>query len=373
MIHKIKILLLSDPSSSHTVKWANSLSKNGIEVYLFGLSTDNPIGYDPKVNLISEPIPSEIKSQSDGSLQKSIYLKVLPKIKSLIKKINPEILHSHYASSYGLLGTLTGKKPFVVSVWGNDVFDFPKKSFIHKKILQYVLKKADRIYSTSKVMGEETNKYTQKEIRIIPFGVDTHVFKPFEVKKIFEENTLVIGCVKSLSFKYGIEYLIDAFQIIKKKLPERKIKLLLVGDGLLKNDLMNRAKKNNIDNDVVFFGAVPHSKVPEMYNMIDIAVFPSVWESFGVSNLEAASCGIPQVASNVGGFPEIIEDAKTGILVEPANPTSIAEQVIKLINDEDIRIKMGKAAREKVITEFDWNKNVVQMIIEYEKILSERK
>lgn len=373
MIHKIKILLLSDPSSSHTLKWANSLVNKGIEVYLFGLSSENPIGYDSKVNLITEKIPSAIKSQSDGSLKKSIYLKVLPKIKSLIKKINPDILHSHYASSYGLLGALAGKKPFVVSVWGNDVFDFPKKSFIHKKIIQYVLKKADRIYSTSKVMAEEINKYTQKNIQIIPFGVDTDVFRPFEVKRIFEENTLVIGCVKSLSFKYGIEYLIDAFQIIKNKLPERKIKLLLVGDGLLKNDLMNRASKLNIENDVLFFGAVPHSKVPEMYNMIDIAVFPSVWESFGVSNLEAAACGIPQVASNVGGFPEIIEDGKTGILVEPANPTAIAEQVIKLINDDDLRNKMGKAAREKVIRDFDWNKNVEQMIFEYENILSERK
>lgn len=367
-----KIILLSDPVSSHTQKWANSLALKDIEVYLFGLVTDEPNGYNSNVNLIVEKIPASVKLQSDGSLQKSIYLKVLPKIKSIIKKINPDLIQSHYASSYGLLGALSGFKPFIVSVWGNDVFDFPRKSIIHKQILKYVFRKADRIYSTSKIMAKETNRYTNKKIRIIPFGVDTDVFKPFDVKKIFDEDSLVIGTVKSLSIKYGIEYLLEAFQLIKENFPVKKIKLLLVGDGTLKASLHSKANELNINDDVLFYGSVPHSKVPEIYNTIDIAVFPSIWESFGVSNLEAAACEVPQVASNIGGFPEIIEDGITGFLVEPQNPFAIAEKVTELINDESLRRKIGKAARKKVIAEFDWNKNVDQMISEYEQILKER-
>lgn len=361
--------MLSNIEATHTQKWANSLVLKGIEVYLFGLVTDEPNGYNSNVNLIVEKIPASVKSQSDGSLQKSIYLKVLPKIKSIIKKINPDLIHSHYASSYGLLGALSGFKPFIVSVWGNDVFDFPKKSTIHKQILKYVLRKADRIYSTSKIMANETNRYTNKKIRIIPFGVDTNIFKPFPVKKIFDENTLVIGTVKSLSIKYGIEYLLEAFQLIKKNFPVKKIKLLLVGDGTLKVSLKRKANELNINDDVLFYGSVPHSKVPKIYNMIDIAVFPSIWESFGVSNLEAAACEVPQVASNIGGFPEIIDDRITGFLVEPKNPVAIAEKVVALINNESLRETTGKAARKKVIAEFDWNKNVDQMISEYEQIM----
>ncbi|MGQ9798932.1 MAG: glycosyltransferase [Ignavibacterium sp.] len=367
-----KIILLSDPTSSHTQKWANSLAIKGLEVYLFGLVTEVPNVYNSNVNLIVEKIPASVKSQSDGSLQKSIYLKVLPKIKSVIKKIKPNILHSHYASSYGLLGALSGFKPFIVSVWGNDVFDFPGKSVVHKQILKYVLRKADRIYSTSKIMANETNRYTNKKIRIIPFGVDTNIFKPFPVKKIFDEDTLVLGTVKSLSIKYGIEYLLEAFQLIKKKVPEKKIKLILVGDGTLKVSLQRKANDLNINDDVLFYGYVPHSKVPEIYNMIDIAVFPSIWESFGVSNLEAAACEVPQVASNIGGFAEIIEDGITGLLVEPKNPVAIAEKVTELIKNESLRKKIGKAARKKVIAEFDWNKNVDQMISEYEQIMKVR-
>ena len=372
MNSKKKIILLSDPSSSHTLKWANSLALKGLEVYLFGLVTEEPNGYNSNVNLIVEKISASVKTQSDGSLQKSIYLKVLPKIKSVIKKIKPDIIHSHYASSYGLLGALSGFKPFIVSVWGNDVFDFPGKSFVHKQILKYVLRKADRIYSTSKIMADETNRYTNKKIRIIPFGVDTNIFKSFPAKKIFDEDTLVIGTVKSLSIKYGIEYLLEAFQLIKNKFPEKKIKLFLVGDGILKESLQRKANDLNINDDVLFYGSVPHAKVPEIYNMIDIAVFPSIWESFGVSNLEAAACEVPQVASNIGGFPEIIEDGITGFLVEPKNPVAIAEKVTELINNESLRKKIGKAARKKVIAEFEWDKNVDQMISEYEQIVKER-
>ncbi|AFH49784.1 Glycosyltransferase [Ignavibacterium album JCM 16511] len=346
--------------------------KYDIDVYLFGLGENIPEGYHHKVNIINVKIQNSTKLQADGAFQKSIYLKSLPNILSLVKKIKPDIIHSHYASSYGLLGALTNFHPFFVSVWGNDVFDFPKKSSLHKWILKFVLKKADRIYSTSKVMANETKLYTSKEIGIIPFGVDTEVFKPITISKMFDEDTIVLGTVKSLSYKYGIEYLLEAFKIIKEKLPDKKIKLLLVGDGILKSSLQKKAEELKISNDVVFYGSVPHNKVPEIYNLIDIAVFPSVWESFGVSNLEAAACEKPQVASNVGGFPEIIDDGVTGFLVEPGNPKDIADKVIELINDKSLRIKMGRAARKKVVEEFNWNNNVEQMISEYQKVIKGR-
>ena len=370
-MNKLKILILADPNSSHTQKWANSLSEKGINVYLFGLGENIPEGYNSKVNIVNKKISQSTKSKVDGSFQKSIYLKSLPNIRSLIKKIKPDILHAHYASSYGLLGALTFFKPFLVSVWGNDVFDFPKKSFIHKTILKFVFSSADKIFSTSKVMADEIGLYTNKKPVIIPFGVDTNVFKPFSVKRIFDDNTIILGCVKSLSFKYGIEYLLDAFAILKSKLKTERIKLLLVGDGTLKNSLIQKAMQLKIQDDVIFYGAVPHSKVPEIYNMIDIAIFPSVWESFGVSNLEAAACEVPQVASDIGGFKEIIEDGVTGFLVEPKNPEAISEKVIEFIQNETLRKKIGKCARQKVIEDFNWNRNVEQMIAEYNNIIVE--
>ena len=100
-----------------------------------------------------------------------------------------------------------------MSVWGSDVYDFPKVSFLHRCILKYTLKKADKILSTSHVMALETHQYTPKEIEITPFGVNTDLFKKIPVHR---DDTYIIGNVKTLLPKYGIDVLIKAFQLVVK-------------------------------------------------------------------------------------------------------------------------------------------------------------
>ena len=202
----MKILLLADPVPSHTVKWVNSLSQAGIEVLLFGLSEYNHDLYNHDINIEIYKTPDDIKSKKDGSLLKSFYISAYPSLKRALNKFQPDILHSHYASSFGLLGTLCNFHPFFISVWGNDVFDFPQKSLMHKYLLKYILSKTDMLFSTSRTMAKETNLYTNKKIDIIPFGIDTEIFKPKIVKKIFNEGDIVIGTIKALEYNYGIEY-----------------------------------------------------------------------------------------------------------------------------------------------------------------------
>ena len=130
----MRILLLSNPSSPHTIKWANSLAAEGIEVYVFGLEEYDSVQYNKNVTINIINISSDTRLLADGAIQKLIYLKALPALRYYIKKVNPDILHAHYASSYGLIGALTGFRPYFISVWGNDVFDFPHKSFFHSKV-----------------------------------------------------------------------------------------------------------------------------------------------------------------------------------------------------------------------------------------------
>lgn len=370
---EIKLLILSDPSSSHTSKWVNSLYRKGIQLKLFGLSDYNKEEYDNGIEIKIVDFSKSAKKKSDGDLRKLIYLKAISELKKIIKSFNPDIVHAHYASSYGLLGALSRFKPFLVSVWGNDVYDFPKKSLIHKKAFQFVMNASDRIFSTSKIMADEISKYTDKSIKVIPFGVDTDVFKPFPVNKIFEPDTIVLGAVKSLSYKYGNDTLIKAFKIVCEKLKHYKLKLLLIGDGVLRQDLEKLVNELNLNRDVKFLGLIPHHQIPIYHNIIDIHIYPSVWESFGVSNLEAAACEKAQVASNIGGFTEILSDGVDSFLVNPNSPEQFAEKIIMLITDPNLRIKMGKEARNNVIRNFNWSDNVETMINEYLSIMEQKK
>ncbi|ABB44696.1 Glycosyl transferase, group 1 [Sulfurimonas denitrificans DSM 1251] len=364
----MKLLLLSDSNSVHTIKWATSLAKSGIDIIIFSLAELSVKDYDNIKNINIKTL-GEILSRDESTLSKLKYLKALSAIKEIIKEFQPDILHAHYASSYGLLGALSGFSPFVLSVWGSDVFSFPLKSPLHKFILKYNLKKADKILSTSHVMAKETKLYTNKEIEVTPFGVDMEQFKPMEVKSLFEKDNIVIGTLKALETKYGIEYLIRAFKIVSEKYSNLPLKLLIVGGGSLELELKQLVKDLKIDNKTIFTGKIPFVEVPIYHNMLSLFVSVSQSESFGVAIIEASSCAKPVVVSNVGGLPEVVEDGVSGFVVPPKNPQETAEAIEKLALDKNLRERIGKNGRERVKNLYNWSDNVRQMIGIYEELL----
>lgn len=368
---KIRVLLLADPGSYHTIKWANALSKKGIEIFIFGLSGYNLETYKSiNVTVYSEGLNSSIFKMRDGAFSKSIYLKTIPKLNRYIKRINPDIIHAHYASSYGFLGTLTRFHPYIISAWGSDVYDFPRSSVINKYIFKYNLRNADIILSTSNIMAKEISKYTSKEIVITPFGIDTEKFKPEKVESFFNEDDVVIGTVKLLEKQYGIEYLLHAFSILKKDLKEFNIKLLIVGSGTEEEKLKKMADELNIQKDTVFTGFIPNDDVPRFFNMMSIAVFPSIKESFGVSALEANACQIPVVVSDAPGFTETIENEVNGLITRKGDIKSLTSAVKSLITNNELRIKLGESGRDIVVKKYLLKDNIELMSNIYNKLLS---
>ena len=366
----MKILFLSDASSIHTKRWVNSIVERGATIRLFSLKPVNTADYpDHDFTFTQFDLQKRF-----GGLSKINYLKVLPELKKVIRDFKPDILHAHFATSYGLLGALSGFHPFVLSVWGSDVFDFPKKSSLHKSVLEYNLKKADKILSTSHVMARETENYTGKEIEVTPFGIDTLRFRPEKADRAaltpFSEDDLVVGTIKLLETKYGINYLIEAFSTVVRKHPDLPLKLLIVGDGSERKNLESLAEKLEIKDKVYFAGMADYSKVPSFHKVIDIYAALSILdsESFGVAIVEAEGCGKPVVVSNAGGLPEVVEDGKTGFVVEKKNAAAAAEKLEKLVLDAKLREKMGKSGRERVIELYDWNENVAQMMKIYQNI-----
>ena len=303
----MRILILSDSDSPHTLRWAKSINGKNIIVAIFSIHKPNYELYKdtPNIFLFSLNLEREIQFKGEAAFSKLYYLKAVKKIKEVINNFKPDILHSHYATSYGFLGALTGFHPYIISVWGSDIFSFPNHSIIHKQLLKYNLSNADYILSTSNVMKEETKKFTNKDIIVTPFGVNINIFCPKKVNSIFGPDDFVIGTIKTLEKNYGLEYLIKAFHLIKEKYSEKRLKLILVGKGSEKSSLENLVRKLGIQDDTVFTGFIDSTFIPEYHNMIHINVIPSINESFGVSAVEAMACGKPVIASNIGGLKEI--------------------------------------------------------------------
>ncbi len=362
----MKIIFLGEAGSIHTIRWVNSLSEKGIEVILVSLKGEvDTVGkINDNVKVIYLPFGTKL----------GYYLNIFA-FKKIISKEKPDLINAHYASGYGTLGRLSGFNKKLLNVWGSDVYDFPNESKIKKRIIEKNLKNYTAIASTSYCMAEETKKYLEnksKEIFITPFGVDTEKFKNLNIEK--KENEITIGIVKTLTEKYGIEYLIKAIKELENILGienYKKIKLLIYGKGELKNKLEDLTKELQIEDKVIFKGYISNEDVPKALNEMDIFVVPSILdsESFGVAAVEAMACEVPVIVSDADGLKEVVVNNETGFVIPKRSSKEIANKIKILIENNDVVKKFKKNARERVLKLYDWNKNVENMIKIYKELL----
>ena len=365
----MNLLILSDANSIHTQRWAFSLKEEGYNVRLFSLFKPNDeiekLYNQFGIKVYSCNLKHRVKNIRKPNLTKLIYFISIPKIKKIIKSFSPDIIHAHYASSYGLIATIINFRPFILSVWGSDLYDFPRKNFINKWLLNKVIKSADCICSTSKAMVKIISEdYNRFDCKVIPFGVDTKLFIPTAQKVL----PFTIGTIKSIEEYNGIDCFLEAARIIVYDKKYIHVKFLIVGKGTLFKKMQDKCKELSLENYVKFEGQVSHQNIVKYYQKLSIFIAVSTRESFGVSVLEATSCGIPAITSNIGGLPEVNIDQKTGYLIPPNNPSILAEKIIMLYEEKNLRNEMGNYARNRVLQNFDWKLNVDQLINIYKSL-----
>lgn len=354
----MRVLILAPSRSIHTHKWALYYKDKGIEVkvvtFFDHYSEENAKEVDTVI--LPKLLPGKLS-----------YFTSVFALRKVLKSFKPDILHAHYVSSYGFIGALANYKPFYISVWGRDIFQFPLQNSLNKSIVTYTLKKADVICSTSHIMAKETNKYTDKTIPVTPFGVDMSKFKPIPGLK--DETLLTIGTVKALSDKYGISDLIHAFARVHSV--QKQTRLLIVGDGPQRAEYEELTKALGIDSVTTFTGRVPNNEVPTYINQMDVFAVPSTEdsESFGVAAVEAMACGVPPVVSNVGGLPEVVIEGETGFVVPKESPDQLADAMLTLLKDKEHRLKMGLSGIEHVKAHYNWTDNAEGMINLYDQTL----
>lgn len=371
----MRILLLSDTYSEHTEKWALSLAKSGVEVGLFSFNKASYNWYAgvPNVELLFEPV--DVISGT-GINEKLGYFKYLPVLKAKIKAFKPDILHAHYATSYGLIAALCGFKPFVVSVWGSDVYDFPKQNFVYRRILTYVLKKATAVTSTSICMKDEAVNYTKNTIEVVPFGIDIDKFNRADDQLPFKNpGEVIIGNIKPLETKYGVSILIRAFSEVVKKYPAKRITLYMVGEGSEKENSERLAEQLGVKPNIIFTGRIAYSEIEEYHKKIDIFVSLSILdsESFGVSLVEAMASKSCVIASNVSGFNEVLGgNNDCGILVTKGSVSEAVNAICHMIDHPEKALEKVGKARKRAVELYNWENNVKQMIGVYHRVLKHK-
>lgn len=359
----MKVLFLSDAASPHTRKWLSGLKNRGLDVTLFSL-TPNDDDFYKKLN-----IPLTALSHNAGTnriVHKLLYFRSLPVIRKMARAFSPDIVHAHYASSYGLLGSLTVKGAYCISVWGSDVYAFPKGGWIYRYLLGFSLNRADLLFSTSNNMALETFKYTKNRIEVIPFGIDLTAFSMKE-RILKKEEPIRFASAKSLVPIYNVSIVVSAFRKLQALHPTTKMELHIAGDGPEKKKCEQLAGEE-LDRTVFFEGRIIPEKMPDFYRSKHVLVNIPETESFGVSILEASASGLAVIATRAGGIPEVLNHNQTGLLLDHIDEDKVTEAMDYFVADTERIRQFGLNGRAYVEENYDFEACLDKQIEQYQKL-----
>jgi N-acetyl-alpha-D-glucosaminyl L-malate synthase BshA len=229
---------------------------------------------------------------------------------------------------------------------------------------------SDKVVCVSKQVKDylESAGVKKEKLEIIYTGIDTDKFKPFSdynLRREFNinENTIIIGIVAVLR---AAKRHIDLLEAVKEI---DNVKVVIVGNGPQEMNIKNFIKKNNLENKVLMLGH--REDIDKILPNFDIFVLPSNLEALGTALLEAQACGVPVVASRVGGIPECVSEDKTGFLFEKENVKDLREKLINLIENKNLRDEFSKNARKWIENNFSTQKMVKDTENLYKRIINE--
>ncbi len=260
---------------------------------------------------------------------------------------------------------LSGFKGRVVVSWHSDVVKQKKLMTFYKPFMMKLLKRADCIITATKghIDGSDYLPGFRRKCRIVPYGITPEDYllverSPFLTGRLNDKKNIKVFFTGRLVYYKGVDILLKAFTMTEN------CELFIAGTGEMEQELKDFAKRNNIEKKVHFLGFLPDNELKQAYADCDIFVLPSVAksEAFGIVQLEAMVYGKPVINTKLpSGVPYVSVHGKTGLTVPPSDAKALAEAINTLAADEKMRESFGKAAAERVMTEFS-EKNVIRKL-----------
>ena len=310
-------------------------------------------------------------------------LSLANKVVQVARAFELEIIHAHYAIPHATAALLSkqvleasGHTPVprvITTLHGTDITVVGNDPS-YSEIVAFSIEKADGATAVSESLRRSTRSElnVQREIAVIPNFLDCSVFRRIDVAELRrritpDRATKVVIHVSNFRPVKRIDAVVAIFARICRNLPAR---LLLVGDGPELGTVFRVGRELGVHDRIDAIGA--QEAIIPLLSAADVFLLPSAQESFGLAALEAMSCGVPVVASNVGGLPEVIEPGVTGFLHPPTDLDAMAESAIAVLTDPALHASIANAARESVCARFSADQIVPTYEAYYESVMEKR-
>ena len=359
-----ELVYAHDGISSYDKLFLNSLKKK-YDVYLFTFHpSPNCVPEGVKIVKMRDFVPEMNLHPFEGARKHFLTPLRAYALKKNLDKVKPDVLIGCWASTYGFYSAYSNFHPFILFVWGSDVLVFPRKYFPLKPFVVYSLLKADLVVVDSEVQREAVIKLGREPSKIVKFPwVDLSEFKRHEVqrRKIRREcgwgdDDIVVISLRFHRPIYGVEYLIDAVPRVLAK--NKNVKFLILGEGPLTNTFKTKMANFIRSGHVRFVGAVPHNKVAEYLSAADIYVSTSFSDGTSASLLEAMACSLTPLVTEIPGNTEWIENEVNGLLVPVADSKRLAEKILLLASDHELRAGLQINANTTIKRRVNWARNI---------------
>ncbi len=355
----LRICFLADGQSIHTQRWCDYFSGQGHEIHLITFRK------------------SEIKSATvhfidvgginvSGGNWKTLLS--VPKIKKILQQIKPDILHAHYATSYGIAGVLCNFKPYIITTLGSDILLSPQNSIIIRTLLKFVFRKAVWITAMAEHMktviialGADASK-----VSVVPFGIDPIVFNANN--RQLPDDKFVITSTRNFEDVYNIPHLLKAVSLIKDQIPN--VKLNLIGEGSQRKKIEQMVIDLNLSNCTTFYGKIPQPQIAALLNQSHLFISVSLSDGNNISLNEAMACGTLCITTDIPANTQWITDNENGFLVKINDVKSLAEKILLSYHDYDKIQAIASAINFDIIEKRAiWSKNMKMVEVKYLSIL----
>lgn len=336
----MKICFFADGESIHTVRWCKHFQSLGHEIHLISFK---------KVELenVSVYYIDTGKITVGGGNWKVLFK--YREIKKILKSIQPAIFHAHYATSYGITGALTNYHPFVITALGSDVLISPKESAIYKFLLKFAFKKADWITAMAEHMKVAIKNLgiPVSKIDTVPFGIDPFIFNNH--KRALSKAHFVVTSTRNFEKVYNLPHLLKAIALVKKQIPE--LRLNLIGDGSMKNEIIAEIADLEIADITTLYGKVPQPQIADVLQQSHLFISVSLSDGNNISLNEAMACGAFPIATNIPANTQWINHGINGFLVEINDVNTLAQLIVNSYQNYDNLQQKASEINQKIIFE----------------------